>query len=241
MTELTKKNDMLYHKGTLVETVDINQCLIEFCKFLSNLDKPVLLYGHNARRFDCPLLVDALSRCRLIDHFSEIVSGFGDTLIALKSVLPEERSYKQSDLVAKHLNKSYDAHDALEDVRALQALLKAVASDEIMRVHSFDVADIRHQCRNQISNRPRMASLEGMITDGVVSRYIAKKITTSGLTHDDLVGRYKTSGEEGVVQLLAADIEGKPRVTNRGNILQSIVAYLKENAKRQSACDDSCN
>ena len=64
--------------------------------------------------------------------------------------------------MAKHLNKSYDAHDALEDVRALQALFKAVASDEIMRAHSFHVADIRHQYRNQISNRPRMASLEGM-------------------------------------------------------------------------------
>ena len=231
VTKLTKRDGHLYHDDEPVDTVDLTQCLTEFFAFLSGLEKPILLYGHNARRFDCPLLVTALTRTDLVSSFCRIVSGFSDTLRAFQSVLPGQKSYKQEDLVRTILNRTYGAHDALEDVRALQDLYRKVASDDVMRQHSFGVADVQQLCRNQVSNRNKMASLAGMIISGVISKYMAEKIASAGLSRDDLVSRYDVSGEEGVLQLLSAKVNGKPRVTKHEKTLRSIVAYLEENAK----------
>ena len=223
VTQLQKKNDKLYHKGKYVETVYITQCLLEFCAFLSSLDKPVLLYGHNARVFDCPLLVAALSRYHLIDCFSEIVSGFADTMRAFKDVLPEQKSQKLGTLVANVLEKKFEAHDAMEDARALQELYKVLADVETMCQHSFHIAYTQHQ----VDTRVKMASLRCMIKDGAVSEYMARKIANSGLVLSHLVRQFNMGGGEGVVQLLKATCNGRPRVTTNERVLRSIVAYLK--------------
>ena len=227
VTQLQKKNNNLYHKGKYVETVYIMQCLLEFCAFLSSLDKPVLLYGHNARVFDCPLLVAALSRYHLIDCFSEIVTGFADTLRAFKVVLPEQKSHKLGTLVENVMEKRFEAHDAMEDARALQELCKAVADVETVRQHSFHIA----YTQRQLSIRVKIASLRGMIKDGAVTEYMARKIANSGLAQSHLVRQFNTGGDKGVVQLLKATCNGKPRVTTNERVLRSIVAYLKEKNK----------
>ena len=233
VTKLTKRDGHLYRDDEPMVTVDLTKCLTEFIKFLSGLDTPILLYGHNARHFDCPLLVTALTRTDLISSFCGIVSGFSDTMRAFKSVKPGLTSYKQEDLVRTILKRTYGAHDAQEDVLALQDLYFSlkVASDDVMRQHSFGVADVQHCRRNQVSKRNKMVSLAGMIRDGVISKNMAEKIASAGLSRDDLVSRYDTNDKEGVLQLLSANVNGKPRVTKHEQTLRSIVAYLEENAK----------
>ena len=76
-----------------------------------------------------------------------------------------------------------------------------------------------------------MASLRGMIKDGAVSEYMARKIAKSGLVLPHLVRQFNTGGDEGVVRLLKATCNCKPRVTTNERVLRSIVAYLKENNK----------
>ena len=87
-------------------------------------------------------------RCNLLNPFRECVAGFVDTLPLFKNVLPERKTYSQESLVTDLLGVSYEAHDSLEDVRALQKLVAHVnvSSKEIYE-SSFTV-DYAHGCSN---------------------------------------------------------------------------------------------
>ena len=228
VSNLTKKGDKLYDKGKPVETIGITQCLTEFCEFLSTFDKPLLLYGHNARVYYCHHLVDALSSCRLIDRFSTIVSGFSDTLKAIKRKQPGQEPNKVDDLVARFLCESYEARGILQNARAIQEIYNIVLSDKILLQYSFTVEDIRLR-RSCIRRKETMT---GMINEGIISKYMAQKIADTGLTHDHLVSCYNTGGKRGVRKLLTTEFCGKPRVTNKEDVLVKIVVFLKKNKRR---------
>ena len=82
----------------------------------------MLLAAHNARGFDIPVLTRALQRCFLTQRFQTLGSRFLDTFLLSKELYPRLDSYSQVNLVRHFLGKNYNAHNALEDVRALQEL-----------------------------------------------------------------------------------------------------------------------
>ncbi|TNN79885.1 Protein PML [Liparis tanakae] len=113
----------LFLRRRPVPTNSLREVLVSFVAFLRMLGRPLVL-GHNIRRFDCPLLARALDGLGLRAEFESAVSGYVDTLPLARELLKGRglRSFRQTELVRELLAVDYEAHDALEDVRALQAL-----------------------------------------------------------------------------------------------------------------------
>ncbi|XP_028814857.1 exonuclease DPD1, chloroplastic/mitochondrial-like isoform X2 [Denticeps clupeoides] len=138
LTGFTVERGRLLLRGTQMETVPLQQALELFLQFLSKVPKP-LLVAHNAKSFDAPILVRVLKEFSLKDKFQDIVSGFLDTYTLSKEVLANESErFSQEYLVQHFLNKTYDAHNALEDAKALQELFyKLDPSSNAIKRHSF--------------------------------------------------------------------------------------------------------
>ena len=103
-------------------------------------NKKVVRFAYDASEFDSKQIIYILMRCNLLNHFRESVAGFVDTLSLFKNVLPERKTYSQESLVTDLLGVSYEAHDSLEDVRALQKLVAHVnVSSKEISESSFTV------------------------------------------------------------------------------------------------------
>ncbi|XP_061578377.1 three prime repair exonuclease 4 [Cololabis saira] len=109
-------------RGVAVATVPLGDALASFLHFLGQFNRPVLLAAHNARRFDAPILTRVLQEHGLREQFQDLVSGFLDTLPLSRNLHPDLDRNNQPFLVQLFLGRQYDAHNALEDVRALQEL-----------------------------------------------------------------------------------------------------------------------
>ncbi|XP_040019829.2 uncharacterized protein LOC120809809 [Gasterosteus aculeatus] len=139
VTGLRVRRQRLYLRRRLVPTNSLREVLVAFIAFLRMLGRPLVL-GHNIRRFDCPLLARALDQLDLGVQFRSAVSGCVDTLPLARETLKDRglQSFRQTDLVRELLGADYEAHDALEDVRALQALYGELRpSPESIRRHGF--------------------------------------------------------------------------------------------------------
>ncbi|MBN3314054.1 PML protein, partial [Atractosteus spatula] len=123
ITGFTVQGQALLLHGGPVNTVTHREALSSFIDFLRTFHRP-LLVAHNAKRFDCPVLSRALDEFSLKDEFQQVVAGFLDTFLLGKELLAASKvtKYSQQYLVKLFLHKTYMAHNALEDVRALQEL-----------------------------------------------------------------------------------------------------------------------
>ncbi|KAM9808126.1 protein PML-like [Neosynchiropus ocellatus] len=143
VTGFRVRKQRLYHNHQPVLTNSLREVLVSFIVFLQMLGRPLLL-GHNICRFDCPVLSRALDEVDLRCEFISAVSGCVDTLPLAREALKERglRSFRQEKLVQELLGISYKAHDALEDVRALQALYNALQpSPELLRRNVFTMGN----------------------------------------------------------------------------------------------------
>ncbi|XP_036390550.1 uncharacterized protein LOC118781649 [Megalops cyprinoides] len=134
----------LYLHHHLVTTTTHQEALTSFLAFLRMLVRP-LLVGHNIKRFDCPVLARVLDEFQLGAEFRQVTSGFLDTLPLARDLLRGSglQSYRQENLVKAILGVSYPAHDALEDVKALQRLYSALMPtvEQTLR-HKFTLSNI---------------------------------------------------------------------------------------------------
>ncbi|XP_047452384.1 uncharacterized protein LOC125014897 [Mugil cephalus] len=145
VTGFRVRRQRLYLHRQLVPTNSLREVLVSFIAFLQMLGRPLLI-GHNSRRFDCRLLVRALDELDLRAQFESSISGCVDTLPLAREVLKDRclQSFRQENLVRELLGVNYKAHDALEDVRALQALYSVLQpTPEVIWRHKFtlDTAD----------------------------------------------------------------------------------------------------
>ncbi|KAG7324118.1 hypothetical protein KOW79_012134 [Hemibagrus wyckioides] len=122
VTGLTTRRQTLLLHGQPVETVPLREALKLFISFLKAFSRPVLV-GHNCKRFDCPVLQRILKEFNLLEEFQDVVSCYLDTLALSREMFPLPK-YSQPFLVQHFLQKTYGAHDATEDVRALQELYR---------------------------------------------------------------------------------------------------------------------
>lgn len=124
VTGFTVSNGRLFLRGALVDTISLVEALTKFIAFLRSFRQPVLLAAHNAKRYDAPVLTRVLQQCSLLREFQQVVSGFLDTFLLSKALF-RLNSYSQEYMVRYFLEKTYNAHNALEDARMLQELYKA--------------------------------------------------------------------------------------------------------------------
>ena len=72
-----------------------------------------------------------------------------------------------------------------------------------------------------------------LVEKNVVSKYIAEKASSSGLGFDTVRQAFAKDGEKGAKRVLQQPTaEGKARVTDRRNILESICRYLRDNPQQ---------
>ena len=110
--------------------------------FLDSFESRCILVGHNAKNFDCKIIVNHLSQHKLFSRFKELCKGFSDSKLIFTHQYPDRKvnklSYKQVDLCKDIGNFCYEAHNSLEDVKALQKLCSVITSENIFS-SSFSV------------------------------------------------------------------------------------------------------
>ena len=141
---MTIENGRLYYRMNPVKTVPIKEALQRFVEFLRGILKPVLV-GHNSKKFDLPFLRFYLKENQMWEAFLSVVEGYVDTVIVFKKEVPNtpSASHKQVDLVKDLLGEEYEAHAALEDVRALQKLSELV-KDKLLK-YRFGAKEIENR------------------------------------------------------------------------------------------------
>ncbi|XP_051976016.1 three prime repair exonuclease 4 [Xyrauchen texanus] len=150
-----RRQRLFLHRRPVL-TSSLREALVSFITFLQMLGRP-LLAGHNIRRFDCHVLARALDEFNLRSDFQNGVSGFVDTLPLARQLLKYSglQSFKQENLVKTILGVSYAAHNALEDVLALQKLYRALTptANQIQQ-HIFTLDSLAIAAVNQAPTRP---------------------------------------------------------------------------------------
>lgn len=148
----------LYLHRQLVLTNSLQEVMVSFIAFLQMLRRPLVI-GHNIRRFDCPLLARVLGEVNLRAEFESSISGCVDTLPLSREMLKDRclQSFRQENLVRELLCVNYKAHDALEDVQALQALYSILQPPpELVCRHTFSL--------DTVENKPAVTSDKGKWT-----------------------------------------------------------------------------
>nr|XP_057932553.1 DNA polymerase III subunit epsilon-like [Doryrhamphus excisus] len=112
----------LFLRGEFVRTVPLRNALTSLIDFLRSFSGTVYLAAHNADRFDAPVINRVLREFSLLEEFQKVVSNFLDTFLLSKRLFPRFYSYSQKYLVERFLEKTYNAHNALEDAKMLQEL-----------------------------------------------------------------------------------------------------------------------
>ncbi|XP_051548678.1 maternal protein exuperantia-2-like [Myxocyprinus asiaticus] len=150
-----RRQHLFLHRRPVL-TTSLREALVSFITFLQMLGHPLLL-GHNIRRFDCHVLARALDEFNLRTDFQKGVSGFVDTLPLARQLLKDSglQSFKQENLVKTLLGVAYAAHNALEDVQALQKLYQALrpTANQIQQ-HIFTLDSLATATVNQAPVKP---------------------------------------------------------------------------------------
>lgn len=157
MTGFRVRRQKLYLHRQLVLTNSLREVLVSFIAFLQMLGRPLVI-GHNIRHFDCPLLARALNELNLRAEFESSISGCVDTLPLSREMLKDRclQSFRQENLVRELVGVNYKAHDALEDVRALQALYSGLQpTPELVCRHTFTL--------DSMENKPAVTAAKGNV------------------------------------------------------------------------------
>ncbi|XP_076454872.1 uncharacterized protein LOC143289707 isoform X2 [Babylonia areolata] len=220
VTGITCVGQQMYHHGQEVVSLSITHALDDFITFLGK--EPVVLIGHNIKNFDCPRLLIALQACGLVEGFRRMVHGFVDTLPLFRELCPQAENHRQPTLYRHFLGQDYLAHDAREDVKALQQVVdRARPGHDAFTHHSFTLEHIIEcQCYKAARDRLRAAWMV-LVREGRISQYIADKASDNGLGWEEIRHTFLTDGEGAVRRLLTE------RLTNVQRIIDSIIQKLQ--------------
>ena len=227
VTGLIYDGDQLYHHGSPVEASPITTVLQDFSDFLG--DSPTVLYGHNIKSFDCHVLLNTAKACDQLDSFQAKIKGFVDTLPLFKLVYPGLPTYKQTELYSRFVGESYQAHDALADVRALQRLVQNACDEKYFSQvsHTWQyILDVQSQTklRNQLEG-----SWGPLVEDKTISKTMSQKAASSGLGVQHLCLAFRRGGCEAVKAVLSElRPDGHVRVTAGKRVLERIAVRISE-------------
>ena len=186
----------------------------------------MLLIGHNIKTFDCHVLLNAVKSCGMLGMLEKKVAGFLDTLSDFRSSTTPP--YKQEKLYERLVGGTYDAHNALEDVKALQKLIDKInPSSEERRKYTFSiqyVLDVQKYKKDAANNR---AGWKTLIERGVITSNMAEKAAKSGLRPEHLEFSFENGGEDAVYHVLSQPTLSGLRVTNNKEISKRLSDYCK--------------
>ncbi|XP_062607534.1 uncharacterized protein LOC134269349 [Saccostrea cucullata] len=220
--------------GQQVHAEDLYSSIDKFCKWLKKYPS-VYLIAHNGRKFDFPVLMNAMMNIKREAEFLDCVTGCIDSLNVFKKAFTSQ-SYKQEDLARTILNTTYDAHNAMEDVKVLGKLISHTRFDATkMCIHSFPPSAVINQIKYNREKAKNVTSLHLLVGKGILKMSTAEKVAGSGLNLGHLKKIYEREGEDGLRNIFSCkNREGQPRVTNIKKTLEEIMPKL---GQFFSSCD----
>lgn len=103
----------------------------------------------------------------------------------LKKLLSDRCSYKQEELMRGCLNKTYDAHNGLEDVKSLRDLLLHLKpQNAVLALHSFLYVCESIQHNHRITTN--FSSFKDLVSKKVLSKAMAKNKCDSFMLEVDM-------------------------------------------------------
>ena len=180
----------MYHHGQPVESIDRKLALLKFIEFISAHNSPVLV-GHNISTYDNHMLCKQLQQNNLLAEFLRLINGCIDTLKLARKMFKKEDvgNHKQQNLVKKLLGKSYEAHDALEDVKSL---------------HELFVNKLQYTCKDifPFNHTQLVASYKDISNKSMITKAVACRMANSciGLKHFELA--HKRDSQNGICSVL---------------------------------------
>ena len=189
--------------------------------------KPVVLVAHNGRKFDAPLILRHVSIAKLTAAFADCVIGFVDTRPLFEEICLDMPNYKQETLVSKILHVDYQAHNSLEDVKALQKLcMHEKVPDESFQKHSVTTASLLHIMEHGQLTERNMASMATVVGKKIVSPAMGEKMAQSGLCWEHVKKAHMRDTVSGVESLFKEKNNGKVRVTASRKIISKVTEFL---------------
>ena len=226
VTGLTVKGGNLFSYCKLVQSVGLKEGLLRFSAWLFTLKVDIILVAHNAKAFDVKHFVRHINNHQLQEKFV-MICGFVDTLLMYKSLHPEQTSYSQENLYKNLVGGKYKAHDALEDVRALSELLRTTVTDKSIfatfsMTWSWSIAYLTFLQQK----RANVETFSPLLSSNSISKGMAEKAASTGLTYQHLQLSFERNGEMGIKSLLSETFEGITRVTKDKKVISSIIGYF---------------
>ena len=208
-----------------VLTISLEQCLENYSKFISSGDNNshAVLIGHNSTAFDTPTLLRS-GGLAFKQRLSSRNLFFADSLHLTRALIKACNVSLQIDGKACKPNLSavfetvfqekFNAHDALEDVRALHSILfdsplkltigvQLVDNSNLKPCsHAFDDMQFLNERFERIQT-VRYKLYHPQTDDGPVKQRVIQKIAESALAYRDLENLFSTAGKEGLVAVFS--------------------------------------
>lgn len=248
----------LCHRNNPAQSVTIEEAFGDFLTFIKQVKNSdevnnnlTVLIGHNSATFDVPILLRN-SDDNFKDNLTDMNIYFADCLHLVKNLIKNKHKAielktggyskpNQSSLYTHLFNEQFDAHDAVEDVRALRKILFE-SSLRLSRkdiVENSSVTSVSHAVENMLYLDRRhelLSTFSGKLFNasdtGPIKRSMALNIADSGLSYDDLHKLYTTFGKRALVAILSnpstTSSAKTPRVTRTQRILAAIVKHFEE-------------
>ncbi|XP_071182154.1 uncharacterized protein [Mytilus edulis] len=229
VTGLYSDGRFLYYKGQKLNTLSKFVGLEKFIKWLPH---KAVLVAHNCKIFDSKIIVAQLSSVNLVNEFHRKVSGFSDSLHIFKQKYPGRKSYKQENLVKDILKRSYNAHNAVDDVQLLNILMKnsQVSLQDIIN-HSFTVEYVQSYLTEFRCKETRLKTFKPvyMSDEPVMSKSLCERAAKSGLKLRHLHLAISRDDFDGLRKLFSEiDDDGNVRVTKMNRIIKNVYNFLTE-------------
>lgn len=231
VTGLALNGTTLHHNGKAVKAVSIQEALQDLISFLGNLPskKPKILVGQNIKSYDCPILMNALRNCNIEDRFEEKVIGFLDTMKLFRLSFPSQKSYSQQHLSKVLLAEdfTYEAHNALEDVKTLKKIVNLPSVSSINKPScEFSVDYVTKSIDYNSVVKRNMPSLQVLVNQKIITAGMARKIAGSDLSLRHLQLVHKRIGRDGLSALLSETVAGRVRVSKSQKVISSLCDYF---------------
>ena len=226
VNKLTVQNGILFYNGRPVSAVGLTEAVSKLLDWLKTR-KPCVLLAHNGKAFDAKHLMKAWTTCGSYEEYCNVVMGFSDTFLVFRELYPDRQSCSQESLVTDLLGSTYSAHNALADVHMLQKLTSELVSDSCLLKHSFSLSWLHEYYEFLDKKRANLRSLQPAIQSKAISKGMAEKVASSGLTLAHLQLAFQRSGTDGLSNVLTERFHGKPRVTSNKRIVANICSFIQ--------------
>ena len=251
---------VLHKDGNDVQSVPLQECLTRLLNFTETTQnhynrethKPVItvMVGHNSALFDTPVLL-RFAGSSFVDQLTSLDVVFADTLLLFKSVRKSElpsstilltcKGNKLTSLYSHLFKEVFNAHDAIEDVKALIKILFKSSLEftpeqvvEHGRTVTAKQAYVDMMFLDQRHARAQMYRLMCHL-DGrsVISDGIKQKLAVKGIVYKTLEQIYRQFWKTGLFAIIALpmsteyDKKSRPRITAYPTIQAAVLEYFE--------------